>query len=105
MVEKDKPLRESIKNLNAPAIIAFGNPLLDMFVKIKDNDLLKKYNLNVDGEAEFSEDKMQELLAHIPQELISIFINNCHTFIFCINFFFIILNKYKLYIYILNKYK
>lgn len=24
MVEKDKPLRESIKNLNAPAIIAFG---------------------------------------------------------------------------------
>lgn len=30
MVEKDKPLRESIKNLNAPAIIAFGNPLLDM---------------------------------------------------------------------------
>lgn len=70
MVEKDKPLRESIKNLNAPAIIAFGNPLLDMFVKIKDNDLLKKYNLNVDGEAEFSEDKMQELLADIPQELI-----------------------------------
>lgn len=68
MVEKDKPLRESIKNLNAPAIIAFGNPLLDMFVKIKDNDLLKKYNLNVDGEAEFSEDKMQELLADIPQE-------------------------------------
>lgn len=65
-----------------------------MFVKIKDNDLLKKYNLNIDGEAEFSEDKMQELLADIPQELISIFINNCYTFIFCINiFFFIILNK------------
>ncbi|XP_029174849.1 adenosine kinase-like [Nylanderia fulva] len=67
MVEKI-PLRKTIARLDFPAIIAFGNPLLDILVIVKNEDLLKKYNLKIDGEMELCEEKMQELIADLPPE-------------------------------------
>ncbi|XP_020300821.1 adenosine kinase-like [Pseudomyrmex gracilis] len=65
MVEK-VPLRKAISRLDFPAVAAFGNPLLDIFVILKNDDLLKKYNLESDGERELCEEKMQELIADLP---------------------------------------
>jgi len=73
MVEKIS-LQKTIARLDFPAIIAFGNPLLDIFVILKNDDLLKKYNLKMDGETELCEKKMQELIADLPSELINMFI-------------------------------
>lgn len=69
MVEKI-PLRKTIARLDFPVIIAFGNPLLDILVIVKNDDLFKKYNLKIDGETELCEEKMQELIADLPPELI-----------------------------------
>ncbi|KAG7204790.1 hypothetical protein KM043_005197 [Ampulex compressa] len=63
------PLREAIAKCGLPAIIAFGNPLVDTLVVLKNDDLLKKYNLTLDGEMELSDKKIQELLADLPPEL------------------------------------
>lgn len=52
-----------------PAVIAFGNPLLDIITRINGNDLLLKYNLKVDGQAELSTDETQQLLQELPPEL------------------------------------
>jgi adenosine kinase len=73
MVEKIS-LQKTIARLDFPAIIAFGNPLLDIFVILKSDELLKKYNLKMDGETELCEKKMQELIADLPSELINMFI-------------------------------
>lgn len=73
MVEKI-PLRKAIIRLDYPAIIAFGNPLLDIFVVLENDDLLKKYNLRMDDETELCETKIQELIADLPSELMSIFV-------------------------------
>lgn len=70
MVEKI-PLRKTIARLDFPAIISFGNPLLDIYVILKNEELLKKHNLEVDGETELSEKKMQELIADLPPELVN----------------------------------
>ncbi|KAL6425938.1 hypothetical protein ACFW04_008919 [Cataglyphis niger] len=67
MVEKI-PLRKTITRLDFPAIVAFGNPLLDILVILKNDELLKKYNLKIDGETELCEEKMQELIADLPSE-------------------------------------
>lgn len=71
MVEKI-PLRKIITRLDFPAILSFGNPLLDIYVILKNDDLLKKHNLKIDGETELSEKKMQELIADLPPELVNI---------------------------------
>lgn len=109
MVE-EVPLRESIAKLDVPAVVAFGNPLLDIYVTLKNDDLLKKYNLSADGEMELPAEKMQELLADLPLELISIFVNNCymltvHMFYTNINFFLIVLKleyEYNSYVCVKN---
>ncbi|XP_014487119.1 PREDICTED: adenosine kinase-like isoform X1 [Dinoponera quadriceps] len=67
MVEKI-PLRKAIVRLDYPAIISFGNPLLDIFVALESDDLLKKYNLRSDGETELCETKIQELIVDLPSE-------------------------------------
>lgn len=67
MVEKI-PLKKAIIRLDYPAIVAFGNPLLDILVILQNDDLLKKYNLKPDGETELCEKKMQELMADLPAE-------------------------------------
>lgn len=84
MVEKI-PLRKAIIRLDYPAIIAFGNPLLDIFVVLQNDDLLKKYNLRMDGETELCETKIQELITDLPPELMSIFVGVCFVFALCIN--------------------
>lgn len=61
-----EPLRKAIAKLEIPAIISFGNPLLDIYVTLKNEDLLKKYNLTVDGETELPAKKVQELIADLP---------------------------------------
>lgn len=73
MVEK-VPLRVAFSKLKTPVIIAFGNPLLDVYVFLKNKEFLKKHNLTEDGEMELSDDKMQELLADLPLELVNIFV-------------------------------
>ena len=62
-----------------PAVIAFGNPLLDIIVRMKGLEavhgahLLNKYNLKIDGQSELSSDDMHALLDHLPQELVNEF--------------------------------
>ncbi|XP_033216717.1 adenosine kinase-like [Belonocnema kinseyi] len=57
-----------------PAVIAFGNPLLDIIVRMKGMEavhavhLLNKYNLKMDGQSELSADEMHALLEYLPQE-------------------------------------
>lgn len=46
-------------------IAGFGNPLLDITVKIPDDTLLNKYNLNEDDQKEISADKIKSLLKDI----------------------------------------
>lgn len=79
MVEKI-PLRKAVARLDFPAIIAFGNPLLDIYVILKNDELIKKYNLKVDGETELCEKKLQELIADLPSELMNTFVTACFMF-------------------------
>ncbi|XP_076664197.1 adenosine kinase isoform X2 [Andrena cerasifolii] len=63
------PWRFASFKLKAPAIIAFGNPLLDVYVFLKNKDVLKKYDLMEDGEMELPNEKIQELLAVIALDV------------------------------------
>jgi hypothetical protein len=40
----------------------FGNPLLDIAVTIKDDDLLVKYNLEKNGQKEVSLEKLSQII-------------------------------------------
>jgi hypothetical protein len=40
----------------------FGNPLLDVTVQITDDELLKKYNLEKNGQKEVSLEKLSKLI-------------------------------------------
>jgi hypothetical protein len=42
-------------------LLVFGNPLLDLTVQIDDNELLRKYNLEENGQTEVSLDKLNSL--------------------------------------------
>ncbi|XP_076249509.1 adenosine kinase [Calliopsis andreniformis] len=68
MVERI-PLRIALLRLKNPSIVAFGNPLLDVYVFMKNKDFLKKYNLIEDGEMELPSEKMQEILANLPLDV------------------------------------
>lgn len=46
----------------APRLLVFGNPLLDITVQIKDDELLKKYNLETNGQKEVSLEKLGKLI-------------------------------------------
>ncbi|KYM92384.1 Adenosine kinase [Atta colombica] len=67
MVEKI-PLRKTIARLDFPAIIAVGDPLLDILVVLKNDELFKKYNLEINGETQLCEKKLQELITDLPPE-------------------------------------
>lgn len=84
MVEKI-PLRKTIARLDFPAIIAFGNPLLDILVMLKNDELIKKHNLKIDGETELCEKKLQELIADLPPELMNIFVGMHSVFALYVN--------------------
>lgn len=45
-----------------PKLIIFGNPLLDITVQIKDDELLKKYQLEVDGQKEVPLEELGNLI-------------------------------------------
>lgn len=42
--------------------MVFGNPLLDITVQIKDDELLKKYSLERNGQKEVSLEKLGKLI-------------------------------------------
>ncbi|XP_034935972.1 adenosine kinase-like [Chelonus insularis] len=67
MVEKQS-LQQVIKSLQLPAVVAFGNPLLDVVVTIRDANLLEKYKLQVDNEVELPEEIIQQILADLPTD-------------------------------------
>lgn len=46
----------------SPKLIIFGNPLLDITVQIKDDELLKKYHLEVDGQKEVPLEELGKLI-------------------------------------------
>lgn len=48
-------------------LAGFGNPLLDITVKIHNDELLKKYNLNNDDQKEISIEEMKNLLKDINE--------------------------------------
>lgn len=61
--------KEKVGKLKHPIVLAFGNPLLDVIV-VNNNervgDLLNKYNLKVDGQAELDREEMDRLFDDLP---------------------------------------
>ncbi|XP_031840146.1 uncharacterized protein LOC116430324 [Nomia melanderi] len=55
-------------NPNMPVVLAFGNPLLDVYVHLKDKEFLSKYGLAEYGEVELPHKKIQEILAYLPPD-------------------------------------
>ncbi|KZC10104.1 Adenosine kinase, partial [Dufourea novaeangliae] len=55
------PLRPTSLNLNMPTVIAFGNPLLDIYVHLKDKEFLNKHGLAENGEIELPFKKIEEI--------------------------------------------
>lgn len=47
----------------SPKLIIFGNPLLDVTVQIKDDELLQKYQLEVNGQKEVPLDELGKLIS------------------------------------------
>jgi len=43
-------------------LLVFGNPLLDVTVRIQDDELLRKYSLEKNGQKEVSVDKLRRLI-------------------------------------------
>ena len=74
MVEKLK-LKKVIEDLRLPAVISFGNPLLDIVVTLNSNYIFEKYGLKVDGEVELPQNELQDLLDQLPPELVYKFIH------------------------------
>lgn len=75
MSEEKRLMAEAIRTLKTPAIAGFGNPLLDIFVTLNnddDDDTLKKYSLKTDGEMELPREIIQQLINELPPELMSI---------------------------------
>lgn len=46
----------------SPKLLVFGNPLLDISVTIKDDELLLKYNLEKNGQKEVSLESLGKLI-------------------------------------------
>lgn len=46
----------------SPKLLVFGNPLLDITVQIKNDELLKKYNLEKNGQKEVSLEKLSKIV-------------------------------------------
>lgn len=42
-------------------LLVFGNPLLDVTVQVQDDELLRKYGLEKNGQKEVSVEKLQKL--------------------------------------------
>lgn len=68
IMNENQSLKEAIANLKLPAVVAFGNPLLDVVSTIQDDNLLEKYKLKVDSELELPEEIIQQILADLPTE-------------------------------------
>lgn len=67
-MDEKHSLQKAIASLKLPAVVAFGNPLLDVVVTIRDDGLLEKYKLKGDNEIEHPEDVIQQILAELPTE-------------------------------------
>lgn len=65
MVAKNKPLRAALANVEFPAVVAFGNPLLDIIVHLDSDEILNKFNLKTDEQREVTPETIQEILAEI----------------------------------------
>ncbi|KAK0075131.1 hypothetical protein PV325_007320 [Microctonus aethiopoides] len=61
-------LQKAIASLQSPAVVAFGNALLDVVVTIRGDELLEKYKLKGDNEIEHPEDVIQQILADLPTD-------------------------------------
>lgn len=48
-------------------IACFGNPLLDIIVRIEGNDLLEKYDIKPDDQKEISDEEMKNLYDDIEK--------------------------------------
>ena len=59
------------KKLKAPKLLVFGNPLLDITVQIKDDELLKKYHLERNGQKEVSLEKLSKLIGDAKARYVS----------------------------------
>lgn len=59
----------SAKVREMASVAGFGNPLIDLTVKITDDELLRKYNLNEDGQKELPKNDMKLLFDDISKYL------------------------------------
>lgn len=64
--DRNKHLGE-VPKMAGKTLAGFGNPLLDITVKIQDDKLLRKYNLNKDDQKEILVEEMNHLLNDIAQ--------------------------------------
>ncbi|XP_011300901.1 adenosine kinase [Fopius arisanus] len=64
MVEK-QTLAKAVHLLKTPAVVMFGNPLMDFVVTLEDESILEKYQLPMDGEIEIEETKISQILADL----------------------------------------
>ncbi|KAK0178521.1 hypothetical protein PV327_007403 [Microctonus hyperodae] len=67
-MNEKQSLQKAIASLQSPAVVAFGNALLDVVVTIRDDELLEKYKLKGDNEIEHPEDVIQQILADLPTD-------------------------------------
>ncbi|XP_012269949.2 adenosine kinase-like [Athalia rosae] len=67
-MSEDQSLTHAIMTVEVPAVVGFGNPLLDIYTSLESDDILKKYNLEVDGEQELPVEIIQQLINEFPPE-------------------------------------
>ncbi|KAJ8668287.1 hypothetical protein QAD02_009950 [Eretmocerus hayati] len=60
--------KEIMSRFENPVVLAFGNPLLDIFLTNDENHLLSKYDLKVDEQKELDGELMDQLITELPEE-------------------------------------
>lgn len=53
-----------------PAVIAFGDPMLETLTQIKGNSIMVKHNIRYNGKSELPLEETELLLRDLPPELI-----------------------------------
>lgn len=53
--------RSSSDVMKCPKLLVFGNPLLDVTIKISDDEILKKYDIEKNGQLEVPLDTLTNL--------------------------------------------
>lgn len=61
-----------LRKLNPPILAAFGNPLLDILVKLTDDSFYTAYNLEKDFQKEVTALELQNILNYLKKSVLTI---------------------------------